>query len=423
MARLTTTITGKSAKPTKLAVISWALYDLANTVFSMNITSLYLPLWVVNTMGGSDADYGNAASLSMLMIFISAPILGALSDRAGRRLPFLLIVTALCIVFTVLLGLGSLATSLFVFIIANYMFQAGLIFYDALLPAVSTEENRGRISGLGVGLGYIGSFIGVGSGLLLLNRIGYVGIFRMSALLFLVFAVPCFLFVKERGTATFRFQVKMVTEAFTQVRHTVANARESPGLVRFLIGRIFYTEPINTLIIFMGIYVANEVGFSATEVQILLLVSTTAAVIGGFVFGPVVDKIGPKRSLNVVLIVWMVVLSGAIAVAVLNLPGALFWGVACLAGAALGGTWTTDRPYLMRLAPPKYLGEFYGLFRMAGRFASVIGPLVWGLVTTTLGLGRPAAVFVLLVFVIISFCVLQGVDDRRRDWPTELEVE
>ncbi len=420
---MTPSVAAKSAGPTKLAVTSWALYDLANTVFSMNIISLYLPLWVVNTMGGSDAVYGNAASLSMFMIFLSAPILGALSDQAGRRMPFLVIATVFCVVFTALLGLGGLTTSLIVFIIANYMFQAGLIFYDALLPAVSNEENRGKISGLGVGVGYMGSFIGVGSGLLLLDRIGYVGIFRLSALLFLVFSLPCFLFLKERGTAGFRFRAKMVTDALGQVRHTVANARGFPGLPRFLIGRMFYAEPINTLIIFMGIYVANEVGFSATEVQILLLVSITAAVIGGLAFGLVVDKIGPKRSLNVALIAWMFVLSGAIAVAVFNLPGALFWGIGGMAGLALGGTWTADRPYLMRLAPPKYLGEFYGLFRMAGRFASIIGPLVWGLITTTLGLGRPMAVFVLLVFVVISYCVLQGVDDHRRDWPAELKME
>ncbi|MFC1970694.1 MFS transporter, partial [Chloroflexota bacterium] len=88
---------------------------------------------------------------------------------------------------------------------------------------------------------------------------------------------------------------------------------------------------------------SNEVGFSANEVQILLLVSITAAVIGGFIFGPLVDRIGPKRSLNIVLIIWIIVLSGAILVAILNLPSTLFWGIGCMAGVALGGTWTADR--------------------------------------------------------------------------------
>ena len=131
-------IAGKIARPTKLAITSWALYDLANTVFSMNITSLYLPLWVVNNMGGSDADFGNAASLSMLMIFLCAPILGALSDRAGRRMPFLIIATVLCVVFTSLLGLGNLTTSLFIFIIA----YLGLFIDDFHNPTRHAINNK-----------------------------------------------------------------------------------------------------------------------------------------------------------------------------------------------------------------------------------------------------------------------------------------
>ncbi len=180
----------------RLAVISWALYDLANTIFSMNIVSLYFSLWVVNAMGGSDAAYGAANSLSMGLMFLTAPFLGAISDQAARRIPFLVATTLLCVAFTALLGLGGLTLSLLLFIVANYMFQAGLVFYDALLPVVSTEHSRGKVGGLGIGLGYLGSFIGVGSGLLLLDRIDYVGVFRLSALLFLLFALPCFFFVK-----------------------------------------------------------------------------------------------------------------------------------------------------------------------------------------------------------------------------------
>ncbi|MFQ5857806.1 MAG: MFS transporter [Anaerolineae bacterium] len=418
-----TSVAAAPARPTRLSILSWALYDLANTVFSMNIVSLYFSLWVVLVMKGTDADYGNANALSMFLMFLSAPALGAISDQAGRRMPFLITSTTLCILFTALLGLGGLVPSLIFFIAANYMFQAGLIFYDSLLPAVSTEENRGKVGGFGIGLGYMGSFIGVGSGLLLLDRIGYVGMFRLSALLFLVFAIPCFLFVRERGgDGEFRLSREMIAGGFAQVRHTIPHAREFPGLLRFLLGRFFYTDPANTVIVFMSIYVTGEVGFSETQAQILLLVAIVFAIIGGFVWGIVVDRIGPKRSLNLVLILWMVALAGAIATAVLDLPGALFWGVACLAGIALGGTWAADRPYMLRLAPPKYLGEFYGLYSMVGRFAAIIGPFMWGFIVDTLGWGRPAAVASLLVFMIIAFVILQGVEDHPREWPAELRA-
>jgi UMF1 family MFS transporter len=401
----------------RLAVLSWALYDLANTIFSMNIVSLYFSLWVVNVMGGSDAAYGAANSLSMGLMFLTAPLLGAISDQAARRIPFLVVTTLLCVTFTALLGLGGLTLSLLLFILANYMFQAGLVFYDALLPVVSTEHSRGKVGGLGIGLGYLGSFIGVGSGLLLLDRIGYVGVFRLSALLFLLFALPCFFFVKEPRSAKARPLTRATLRgALRQVTTTFAHARRFPGLVRFLIGHFFYTDPVNTIIVFMGVYVTNEVGFTSTQAQIVLLVSIVAAVAGGLGWGVVVDRIGPKRSLNMVLILWMAAMVLAIAIAVFDLPATLFWLVSCGAGVALGGTWASDRPYLLRLTPPNQVGEFYGLYSMVGRFASVIGPATWGLVTDGLKWGRPAAVFTLLIFIAIAFVILQGVDDRPRVW-------
>ena len=145
---MTTTqaLPGSPAPIARRAVLSWALYDLANTIFSMNIVSLYFSLWVVNEMGGVDADYGNANSISMALMFFTAAILGALSDQAGRRKPFLIVTTLVCVSFTMLLGTGGLFLSLLFFVVANYMFQGGLIFYDSLLPAVSTEANSIAIS-------------------------------------------------------------------------------------------------------------------------------------------------------------------------------------------------------------------------------------------------------------------------------------
>ena len=406
-----------SQLPCRSSVISWALYDLANTIFSMNIVSLYFSLWVVNEMGGSDADYGNANALSMSAMFLTAPLLGALSDQARRRIPFLVATTLLCVAFTAMLGSGGLMSSVIFFILANYMFQAGLVFYDSLLPEVSTEENRGRIGGLGIGLGYVGSFIGVGCGVLLLERIGYVGIFRLSAALFFIFALPCFLFVKERRReARPRSTKAIIAGAFSQVRTSLAHARSFPDLWRFLTSHVFYADAVNTIIIFMGIYVTNEVGFTSGQAQVVLLLAITAAAIGGFLWGPIVDRLGPKRTLNIVLALWMFVLALAALIGALRLAPSLFWPVACLAGISLGGTWASDRPLMLRLTPPQYLGEFYGLYSMVGRFASVIGPLVWGLIVDRLELGRPVAILSLLLFVIVAFVILQKVDDRPRNW-------
>ncbi len=405
-------------------VMSWALYDLANTIFSMNIVSLYLSLWVVNVMGGTDATWGYVNSLAMVMVFLSAPILGALSDQAGRRLPFLLVCTLVCVGFTAALGTGGMMMTLVFFVIANYFFQASLIFYDATLSVVSTPRTRGVVGGFGIGIGYLGSFIGVLTGLLLLDRIGYVGVFRLTALLFLFFAIPIFLFLREpKRPGKLRLDPGAIGRALSQVKDTIGHLPRYPGLGRFLVGRAFYTDAANTVIVFLSIYTVNEIGFSETGAQVLLLVAIASAVIGGLILGMVVDRIGPKRTLDVVLALWVVALVGAVAVPVLGLPMAWFWPVACIAGIALGGTWTADRPYMLILAPPKRLGEFYGLYSMVGRFAAIIGPAMFGFVAETLGFGRPAAMGSLLVWIVIAYFILRGVDDDERAWGPEDLVE
>ncbi len=413
----------QAPKVSRLSVAGWVLYDLANTIFSINVISLYFSLWVVNVMGGTDQQYGNASGLAMALILVTAPVIGALSDQSPRRLPFLMVTTLLCVGFTMFLGLGGLAASLAIFVVAVYFHEAGIIFYDSLLAEVSTEENRGRVGGLGIGIGYVGSLIGIGTGLLVLHlRPGDYGLlFRITAVLFLLFSVPAFVFVRERRRLVPRFGLGAVPRAFGQIRQTAARARRYPNLTRFLVGRVFYTDGANTLTVFMGIYVTNEIGFSQRDAQLVLLVGIVAAIIGGICWGFVVDRVGPKRTLNVVLCLWMALFLLAAGIPVLGLPSGLFWLVAALGGIALGGTWSADRPYMLILSPPRYLGQFYGLYSMVGRFSAVIGPVLWGLIVNTLGWGRPAAILGLLVMVLVAFFILQPVSDARQTWsPAEL---
>jgi MFS transporter, UMF1 family len=403
--------------------ISWMLYDLANTMFSFAILTFYFSRWIVSDAGGNDALLSYAITIPMALMMISAPVLGALSDQTPRRMPYLIVTTIICVTFTVLLGIGGLWVSLVFFAIANFFFQAGLIFYDALLPEVSTAANRGRVSGYGVGIGYLGSFIMLAVGSLILALGGSrIDIFRATGVLFLLFALPCFLYVRERPRHnTHALSFEAVKDAFRAVARTATRVGEYPGLGRFLVARAAYNDVANTLIAFMAIYVQFELAFSETEVTIIGAVTIIASIAGGFFWGRVLDPLGPKRTLNIVLITWMVTIMMGVLIPILDLPRALFYLVGILAGVSLGGTWASDRMLLLRLAPPRYLGQFYGLYAMVGRFGQIVGPLLWGFIAVTLGFGRPAALFSLVFITLLAFLILRPVQDTRREW-TEAEL-
>jgi UMF1 family MFS transporter len=414
---------------TKRAVTSWVLYDLANTVFSMGVLSLYFPSFVRTSVGAGNADYtlGLLTALSMSVIFVISPLLGSMTDRAKRRMPFLITSSLLCALFTILLGRWGFTTAAVCFVIANIAYQAALQVYDALLPEVSTDANRGKIGGLGVGVGYLGSFIAVGLGFFIKDSPALL--FSALAGIFVLFALPCFLFVRERGNPNPRpINLRAAIESTKETIRTLRTSDEFPGLGRFLVGRIFYTDAINTVISILALYTINvAVATGLTEAQgrtqsqFVLLAAISCAVIGGFFWGFLVDRHGPKRALNWVLRAWMAIFIFAAIVGLFRLPIWSLYVVACSAGFSLGGIWTADRPFMLRLTPPGRIGEFYGLYGMVGRFAAITGPLIWAamaLVTIkTFGLpperGQGFGVLALLVLVFIGYVILQKVDDKH----------
>jgi UMF1 family MFS transporter len=428
---------GPAAAPrviTRRAVAGWVLYDLANTIFSMGVVSVYFSLYVSDAVGAQRADrvYGVITAVSMGIIFLVSPLLGAMTDRAPRRMPFLVGSTLICCACTAMFARGPFAASAVLFIVANAAYQAGVQFYDAMLPEVTTEENRGRIGGVGVGVGYVGSYIAVGAGLLL-RPMNYALYFTFVAALFLLFAIPCVLFVGERGNPNPRpvLGARVLRESTRQTLETLRQGQRYPGLLRFLIGRVFYTDAVNTVIAFMSLYTANvaiAAGLGAEEGRrqagFIMLSAISFAVAGGFGWGRVVDRIGPKRTLDIVLGLWMAIFGMAAAIGFLHLPIAGLYVVAALAGLGLGGTWSADRPYMLRLTPPDRVGEFYGLYGMVGRFSAITGPVLWA-ATTWLVVergggseltGQAWAILMLLAMVIGSFGILRKVTDEKRDW-------
>jgi UMF1 family MFS transporter len=201
-----------------------------------------------------------------------------------------------------------------------------------------------------------------------------------------------------------------------QLVATWKRAATYDGVVRFLIGRFLYADAINTLIGgFLAIFVIQELDFSDDQVQLLLGIAIVAAIFGGIAGGWLTDRYGPRRVLFGALYVWIATMVGGIVAATTGQP-ALAWAIGPFGGFALGATWASDRVYMARISPPRYLGEFYGLYATVGRFATVVGPLMWGIIVNRLNLPRAVAMAVLVGFIVAGRLVLGGVGDQVREW-------
>ncbi|MDZ4180189.1 MAG: MFS transporter, partial [Coriobacteriia bacterium] len=185
-------------RPRRTSVAAWVLYDLANTTFALGVGSRYFGPWLIEDRGGADWQLSAAIVAAMIAVIILGPWIGALSDHHGTRKPYLVGSTLVCVAATAVLATWGVVPSLIFYAVGMIGFHSGAVVYDALLPDVSTPESAGRISGLGVAVGYLGSALALGIGMYLLPRAGYAAVFRGLAVAFLIFALPAFLWVRER---------------------------------------------------------------------------------------------------------------------------------------------------------------------------------------------------------------------------------
>jgi UMF1 family MFS transporter len=193
-------------------------------------------------------------------------------------------------------------------------------------------------------------------------------------------------------------------------------AARTPGVIRFLLGRFLYTDAINTLIGgFLALFVLTELNLSTREVNNLLGVAIAAAIGGGLGGGRLTRLIGARRALRAVLLLWVAALGLGAVTAAVGVTW-LIWIVGVLGGLALGATWTADRVLMLELSPPENVGEFYGLYATVGRFATILGPLVWAAVVDGLGWGRTAALLILAAFILAGWWVVRNV--KVRDQPS-----
>ena len=400
-------------------IFSWTLFDFANTAFYVLILTVGYPLYFKKIVAGStthgDALWGLSFSVSMLFVAVLSPVLGAVADYGAGKKRFLGLFTALCVVSTA--GLFFVEESMIVpgialLILANIGFEAGLVFYDSFLPEITTERSYGRVSGYGFAMGYVGSLLTLIIALPLYQggfgpeNLGNVRLsFLLAAGMFLTFSLPLFLFVPDRQRhAPLKFNFLAI--GLDRIRSTFREFSKYKSVARFLLAYFLYIDAVNTIIIFSSIFADETLKLGVEEIILFFAVVQSSAVAGSLLFGVLADKIGHKRSLIISLFLWLVIL----VLAYFVVDKIAFFGVGILAGVALGSSQSASRSLMTSLVPPEKKTEFFGFYSFFGKASAIIGPALFGVVSSTVN--QRAALLSVSVLLIAGLILLRRVESR-----------
>ncbi|HEX9611416.1 MAG TPA: MFS transporter [Gemmatimonadales bacterium] len=384
-------------------ILAWCLFDFANSAYSAVIVATVFGIYYASTIVGNaegrgDLWWGRAISLSMIGVVLTGPVLGAIADRAGLRKRFFIAFTVLCIACVALfttLAPGMILWGFALAALANFAFESAQIYYNAYLPDIAPPARRGSVSGLGFGVGYLGSIIA------LLIAVPLAAAHRLDLIwlsiagFFAVFSIPAFVALPADRPRVTPFQ-------FRQIARDVLAHEE---LRRFLLAFFVYFDGVETTIYFSGIFAAHTLGFTTPEVIKLFLAVQASALAGALLLARPTDRWGPKRVITLTLLLWIGVSLGAYFAPTKT----AFFAVAVIAGLGLGPIQAASRALMASLIPPGKEAELFGVYAMVGKSSAILGPLVFGTVSHALHGNQRAAVLAVGVFFAIGLALLQRV--------------
>ncbi|WP_350301852.1 MFS transporter [Peribacillus frigoritolerans] len=378
-----------------LPILSWAFYDFANTIFSSNINTIFFPFFlqeqigenaVLDQIASTFISYANAISSLFLVLF--SPLFGVMIDRTGKMKKYIMIFTLISVVCTFLMGvfggasfdgklLGipiSLAIVILLFVIAKFFYHSSLVFYDTMMSDLGTKQQLPLISGFGVAVGYLGTLVGL-SIYPFISKGSSHEAFIPTAILFLVFSLPLFFFLKESPKQQKAKQPFL--SGYKEIKSTFKEMQSYRSVFTFMIAYFFLNDAIATTIGMMAVYAKTVVGFSSSGFILLYLVSTVSSIAGSFLFGYITQSKGPRLAVTYVGVLLLV----ALFIAVFAQTALWFWVAGSMFGISLGSMWVTSRTYIIELTPDEKRGQFFGLFAFSGKVSSIIGPLLYGTIT------------------------------------------
>lgn len=414
---------GGIARAQRAGLVSWCLYDWANSAFSTIVSTFVFPVYFTQMVARDPiqgaAHWSYAVAAAALAVALGAPALGAIADNLGRRKPWLFAFTLLTLIFTAALwwvepspqfALPALA----LYAAAATSFGFAMIFYDAMLRSIAPPDYLGRVSGWGWSLGYAGGLICLVAALFGLLKtdpppfglaIAQSEHIRATNLLvaawFALFSIPIFAFTPDRPATGVSLN-QAVQTGIAGLLGSVSRIVRRPGIGRFLIAYTLYSNGINTLFSFGGIYAASAFGLSLDEVLYFGIVLNVTAGLGAATFAWIDDLIGSKWTILIALCG----LSSLGLALVLIQSQALFFVLGSVLGLFVGPAQAAGRSMMARLAPSGLETEAFGLYELSGKATIFAGPLVLGFTTWMFQSQRAGMSTILLFFVAGMFVLL-----------------
>lgn len=364
---------------------SWILYDVANSAFIMIVTAT-IPIYfrgLAESAGVSSTAasslWGSATSISILVLAVLSPILGAIADYENMKKKIFTVFFVLAIGggFLFTFAPGWLSFLVF-FIIARIGYAACNIFYDAMLVDVTTDERMDRLSTFGYAFGYIGSCIPFVAGLLLILNCDSIGIsmtaatrlsFIITMAWWVIMAIPLYKNVHQRYSIP--RQEHVISHTFRRLGNTFKKLSKDKRMLFFIIGYFCYIDGVYTIISMATTY-GGEVGIDSNSMVLALLLTQFVAFPCSIWSGTLAKKFGSMRMIKIFILMYM-----GICVFGYGLDTeAEFWILAIAVGICQGGIQALSRSYFGKLIPKNEASEYFGFFDVFGKFADFFGPLI-----------------------------------------------
>jgi len=415
------------------------MYDFANSAFATTILAVIFNQYFATVVAGGERGvelfgfrlhgasfFTFSVSFSMAISAVLAPVLGAVADASASKKRFLMVFCYTAVLFTGLLYFvhaGHYWRGAIFFIIANIGFAGGNVYYNAFLPEISNDQNIGRISGLGWALGYVGGGTLLAINLIMLKYpeslgfpVGYFTVqdcFLSVALWWLIFSVPTFLLLRERSKKVLLSSERSYfKEGYRRLQHTLHRVKAFRELTKFLIAYLIYNDGIETVIVMASIFGADVLGMGTEEIILFFLMIQGIAFFGSLIFGFLADAIGNKKTVMISLAIWSLIAIWAFWLGIIWNPKTEYWILGVLAAIVMGGSQAASRSLQGIFTPDANSAEFFGFFAVSGKFASVFGPLIYGILVALTGSVRSGILSVLLFFV-AGMVILWTVDEKK----------